>query len=562
MRRASGDWLFVALVLAIGAPACEKTDGNTDGGTGKEVSTPPPGDTGPAPTGVIELKKAGESAVADFSKGQEFLIVPYSVSDIAASGIAFTIKLGAGGGADGGIGEQSFPLRLPRRASLRQTNPALWARWQQRLAVEAWTRSQAERAAARIALMPRDLDHKLAACQKSADCAATEVCAAGACAATFKIKTAEIDSATPTIDVEVKKKGSIAALLFDKKDSYVDADATAILEKFEKVIHPRNVALFGDPELKAGAGVRSSDRNKDGLVWLVLSKVVQKRKNAVGFFNAKDFTDEAGSNQADILYVDSAAKPADVYTILAHEHQHLLGFGSKVWRPQQNGGQGALEALWLDEGQAHFAEDACGFGGEAVVLLSQEVFPNFPDTSLFEGSKSKDTNAMRGMAFTFVRYLFEQKGGVSYSASTITDKGGAAFLKQLHTSTQLGTAAVSEAAAPHFKDFKEAFDYWIAAVSLDGRGVTSYPKYVYQELVDDPVGGAKIGVKIRGSRKDHTGATVELKGPLEEEITKDATGTIPNATARFYLLKGKTGKVSVTVSSQESDFRFAVVKVK
>lgn len=553
--------LFSLTALAALAASCEKTEGNTDGGPAKEGGTTTP-DTGPAPTGIVVFKNAGESAEADFSSGGQFLIVPYSVSDVAATGIAFDLKLTTGGGgADGGVASQSFPLRLPRRPTLRETNPKLWAKWQQRLSVEAWTRSVAEQAAARLKKNPSGIDHPIAGatCKKSSECDANEVCNAGTCAAELPLKT-EFASSAKTITAVVKKKGTIAAVLVDKADTVSDQNATDILDKFEKVIHPRDVAFFGDPELKAGAGIRSSDRNGDGMVWLVLTSKVQDKK-AVGFFVATDFGDDATSNKADILYIDSAAKLADAYGIMAHEFQHLLSYGAKVYRPAQNGGQGGLEALWLDEGQSHFAEDACGFGGENVVLLNQEVFANFSETALFE--TSKDGLPMRGMALTFVRYLFEQKGGVSYeSDGKVKDKGGAAFLQGIHTSSKQGTAAIGELASPQFKDFKEVFDHWVAAIALDGRGVTTYSKYVFQELVDDPLGGAKIGMKIRGTRKDHTGADVNLLGPLEEEISKDASGSIPNATAKYYLLKSGTGKVSVTVSCKDADFRFALIKAK
>jgi len=556
------------VLISLAAPAalasCENTSGNPDGGKpGQEGITPTP-DTGTPPSGVVVFKNAGESAEADFSSGSEFLIVPYSVSDISATGIAFEIKITTGGGgADAGVASQTFPVRLPPRRPLRETNPKLWAKWQQRLAVEAWTRSVAEQAAARLTRNPTGLDHPIAGatCKKSSECDPDEVCDAnaGKCVNELTLKT-DFATTDKTITAVVKKKGSIAAVLVDKADTVADQNVTDILEKFEKVIHPRDVSFFGDPELTSGSGIRSSDRNGDGMVWLVLTSKVQDKK-AVGFFVATDFGEDAASNKADILYVDSAAKPDDAYGIMAHEFQHLLNYGAKVYRPSKNGGQGGLEALWLDEGQAHFAEDACGFGGENVVLLNQEVFASLSDTALFE--TSKDGLAMRGMALTFVRYLFEQKGGVSYeSTGSIKDNGGAAFLQGLHNSSKQGTAAVSELATPQFKDFKEVFDYWVTAIALDGRGVTTYPKYVYQELVDDPVGGAKIGMKIRGTRKDHTGADVNLLGPLEEEISKDQSGTIPNATAKYYLLKSGTGKVSITVSCQDADFRFAVIKAK
>jgi hypothetical protein len=542
---------LVGLALALVA-SCDKTEGNNDakvdGYKPPSDLGPLPSDFGPPPAGFY-LKKSGETVDITAPTGTEYLlIVPYSVSDVKADSIAFDVTITAGAAsADGGISSGSYPVRITRpRARLRDTHPALWARWHQRLAVEAWTRKLAESAATsrQIARKLPDMTSLYASCKLSSECEDTEVCQGGSCTATPTIKT-ELFSSTATITANVKKKGTVAAVLVDPADTVAAGDVTAIRDKFEKIIYARDVGLFGNPKLKSNA--LSSDRNGDGLIWLVLTSKVQAKK-AVGFFAATDFTTDAKSNQADILYIDATAKPADAYGIMAHELQHLLSYAAKVYLPEADGGAaGPLEALWLDEGQAHFAEDACGFGGENVLLLNQEVFPNFDTTSLLS---DKDTLAMRGMAMTFVRYLFEAKGGVSYNADgSVTDKGGGALLAKLHTSSKQGTSAVTEI----FGDFKGAFDRWIAAISLDGRGIAAFSKYVYGELIDDPAqSGVKIGLKLRSST---------VQGPPEDEITGDKSDAIPNATAKFFKLTGKTGPLKVTVTCKDQDFRYGLFQV-
>ena len=146
---------------------------------------------------------------------------------------------------------------------------------------------------------------------------------------------------------------------------------------------------------------------------------------------------------------------------------------------------------------------------------------------------------------------------ILFDCGGITDKGGAAFLQALRGSKQ-GTAIIDQA----YGDHKAAFDAWIAALSLDGRGVTSFAKYVYPPMVSDPLTGAKIGVKVRATRKDATGATVTLQGPTEVDFTANVNDSIVNASARFYRLKGKKGKVTVSVTTTETDFRFAIIKLK
>jgi len=357
----------------------------------------------------------------------------------------------------------------------------------------------------------------------------------------------------------VRKKGKMAAVLVDASDTVSASTVSAILDKFEKVIYPRDVGLFGNPKLSSGGATLSTDRNADGLVWIVISKQVSAKKPAVGFFNAVDFSGtKKNSNKADILYVDakSTSKLTDVHTILAHEFQHLLNFAVKKYRPEKNGQTGSLEALWLDEGLSHLAEGACGFGGENVTLLNQELFTAMEDYSVFF---KDDEKGNRAMALLYLWYLFEQKGGVKYNSDgSISDSGGAAFLKALRDPGKQGTAAIDAAYGNH----KSAFDAWIAAMALDGRGVTSFAGYNYGPAKSDPVQGGTIGLRVRGTLKDNTGASVTLKGPLEEDLTGATNDSVANASARFYLLKGKSGKVKVKVTTAEKDFRYAVVKLK
>jgi len=117
-------------------------------------------------------------------------------------------------------------------------------------------------------------------------------------------------------------------------------------------------------------------------------------------------------------------------------------------------------------------------------------------------------------------------------------------------------------AGPWIVTVKGAVDGWITAISLDGRGVTDYAKYVFQPLIDDPKTGNKVGLKIRGTRKDSSGTDVTLQGPLEDDLTANVSDTIPNATGKFFKLAGQTGKVNVTVKCQEADFHYAVIKLK
>lgn len=549
-------WL-VLLGLALATAGCDALSGTDDGGVGegliKKDSSPTP-DVGAPPSGLCTFKKAGDTVELAFTAGTEqFLVIPYSVSSTSADAIDFSLTLGGGGGSS----TTSHTLRQPRPKSPRDRR--LEQALKDRLAVERWTRRQMEQAAASLDRHgPGAFKTFSAGCTLSSECKTTEICHAGACVTQATLKVADF-STSQTITAQVKKRGTLAAVLVDSADTVSDTAVSTLLDKFEKIIYPRDVALFGNPKLTSSGSVLSSDRNKDGLIWLVFTSKVKDKMSAVGFFNANDFDEQStNSNKADILWVDSKTSSSlgKVYPILAHEFQHLLGYAVKKYRPAVNGGTGALEALWLDEGQSHFAEEACGFGGDNVTLLDQEVLPSFETLSTFS---TTDSAGMRGMALLFVTYLFEQQGGVGYSqGGSLTDKGGAAFLAKLHGSTKQGVDAINAALG----DYRNLFDTWISAMALDGRGVTSYSRYVYKPLVSDPVTGNMVGLKVRGSRVDSTGASVTLTGPLEEALTANTDDAIPNASGKLFLLKGKTGKVTVKVTSAATDFRFVVVKLK
>jgi len=563
--------MLIAGSLGLMLGACETVEETADGGPNPDGFVPGDDgsthDTAQPPPGLVTFKGVDDVAEVSSEATNEWLIVPYSVSGTASDAIDYSLNVEA-------ITNTSLSTTTVRVARqpipLAVRNPAFWARWQKRLAVEAWTRSLRERAASSVLSAPATLA-KLTPqelgelqwfadepCTLSSDCAELEVCHALTCQPSFTLNIKEFAPTTQEITVSVKRKGTHVAILVDEGASASEGDLDAMLEAFDTTIYPRATGVFGNPTLKDGEATLASDRNADGLAWIVVTDKVSEKTEAMGFFVATDFTDEANSNKADILYVTDPTDGIDgIVTTMAHEFQHLLNFGTKVYKPQVNGGTGSLEALWLDEGQAHFSEDICGYGGENTTLLDQELFTSFSDTSLIT---AEDGLTMRAMAMTFVRYLFEQKGAVSYNVDgTVTDGGGAAWLQSLRAHN--GTGADSVTAT--YGDYKAAMDYWIATIALDGRDATDSPLFNYRELITDPITGQQIGLKIRGTRKDATGEDVELEGPLEEDITVgQKEDTVRNASAKFFLLKNQEGTVKVTLSSQDSDMRLAVIKVK
>jgi len=268
---------WVALVAVVFAGACDELTGNADGGGGDGLPPPDSGaDTVAPPPEEIVFKNANETVSVDFADGtEEFVVVPYSVSATATTGIAYTVKVAAGQGSKG------FKLERRRpRPSLRQRDPRLWARWQRYLRVERRLRSWREQAG-KARLVPRK---PVAGCEP--ECGAGQVCHDGACTATVTIDTAKF--ASGTITTTVQRKGQNAAILVDDSVTVESTDLDAILDKFDNLIYARDVVAFGNPPLKDGEPTLSSDKNGDGLVWLVITPKVNETMEAVGFFVADD----------------------------------------------------------------------------------------------------------------------------------------------------------------------------------------------------------------------------------------------------------------------------------
>lgn len=545
----------------------QQNDGSGDGSVSKTCSLAKGNPETLDPNGTVTLKNVGEATTVEFSTGsEEFLLVPYSASTEQTEAIDFSLEITDSGKTD----VIRSKLTQPPVPSLKERNPKLWAYWQKRLSVEKWTRSLIEQAAKmKLSSKPAgspSFNHPAAggSCSLSSECEATEVCHKGTCQSAVQVRVSAIasESKTETIETAVAKKGTLAAILVDKNSEVSTEDVDKLLQTFESIIYPRDVALFGNPPLESGKTKTSSDRNGDGLVWLVLTNIVQE-KEGVGFFVATDFTEDAKSNQADILYVLPPSEETPVeqtFGILAHEFQHLLNFGTKVYRAKVNGNNNAApEALWLDEGLSHFAEDALGYGGENVTLLAEHAFLGFGDKALLATESADDSLTLRGLAFTFVRYLFERKGGVCYAeAGEITDQGGAAWLKSLHSSTEQGVELVTKT----YGEFAKAFQRWMMAMSLSNRGVSDYVLYNFDPLIEDPVTKNMTGLLVRGTRKDHTGASVKLEGPVESTIVESTDETIPNSAAKLFRLQGKQGSVTVKLTSEETALGYAVIKLK
>jgi hypothetical protein len=198
-------------------------------------------------------------------------------------------------------------------------------------------------------------------------------------------------------------------------------------------------------------------------------------------------------------------------------------------------------------------------------LLQEEAIPVFSETSLIppvdEQGNQIDSREMRGLSLLFLRYLFEQKGGVRYSSDgSIVDQGGASWLASIPATSAQGRDAIEQT----YGSFKTAFERWVLTVGLDGREVTDSEILRYDDLLTDPTApGNAIGLRMGATLNDPSGEAVTLERPLEDELPLGATDdAIPSTTAKYYLLSVTQGTVKISLQTDESDLFLVVVPLQ
>jgi hypothetical protein len=154
---------------------------------------------------------------------------------------------------------------------------------------------------------------------------------------------------------------------------FTDADFQAIGDEFDQLIYPTDVSYFGNP----------TDLDNNGHIFIYYTPAVNKLTPAGqagttgyvgGFFFAGDLYPPTSSgclssNQGEIFYLlapdprgvnGNSFSTAFVRQVtrgtVAHELQHMINSGNRYVSPVVE----SFEATWLDEGLAHFAEDAVG----------------------------------------------------------------------------------------------------------------------------------------------------------------------------------------------------------
>jgi hypothetical protein len=261
-------------------------------------------------------------------------------------------------------------------------------------------------------------------------------------------------------DAYVKTRGTVRyvsqhAIIVSDVNSppggFGDADFKAIGDEFDDLIYPTDVGYFGAP----------TDLDGNGHIFIYYTPAVNKLTPAGqaettgyvgGFFFAGDLYQPTpdgciASNEGEIFYLlapDPGGVNGNSFTTtfvrqitrgtVAHEFQHMINSGKRF----QSTVATSFEATWLDEGLAHFAEDAvgrakAGFADNYTAryndirdldtTITQAFFlQNFarakyyverPDTTaaIVNQSRAASSLASRGAEWALVRYVADWFNG-------------------------------------------------------------------------------------------------------------------------------------------------------
>jgi len=355
------------------------------------------------------------------------------------------------------------------------------------------------------------------------------------------------DSVTAVVKY-VSQRAIIVQDLAAPANGFTDADFAAIANEFDSLIYPADVNYFGS----------LSEVDPDGHVYILFTPSINKLNPHnttsgffAGFFFAGDFYPRTGSsgqackqsNGTEVFYLlvpdpngqyGNVIAAANVRQLtrgtVAHEFQHMINAGSRFLRQTS-----AFEDVWLDEGLAHFAEEAVGrvargfsdtqslsYADVSLVSADYKAFFDqnlrrfalwliHPDTSSGTSEHADENLSSRGAAWALVRYSADQ-----YSGGDVRS-----FTRRLTFGPEVGVKNLTARTGVVFDSVLAGF---MVANFADDTAITnlsarySYPSWNMRDAVAKSGGGVAPPYPLRVSVIGSTGGAVT-------EETRTGSGT-------------------------------------
>ncbi len=325
-----------------------------------------------------------------------------------------------------------------------------------------------------------------------------------------------------------------------------------ILASMEGIVLPRERELFGV----------ESDVDGDGKLWVLMTYTVNQY-GAQAYVTGCDIGITDGcygyGHGHEIVYLgyvdpaDTRATANGITETIAHELAHLIYSYHKAIL---NDLPGVDENVYVTEGTSAMAQDLTGYnnGNQYVWAAALDMSATYGSDAysvqslslndILRGSGYYDMardGALRGGAYLFLRYLFEQQGGmVVESDGAFTDGGGIAWMRELFSVPETGVEAVELTTGEDLQAL--ALDFWTALV-VSGRGINDDPRYNFEPRVEDPLTGYEHGVdpyaNIHG--------WLQLTGPLVQPL-EEADGSLRAGGVEYLETTLEPGRFALPVS--------------
>ncbi len=316
----------------------------------------------------------------------------------------------------------------------------------------------------------------------------------------FRVLSSLTSSTYTTVTARLVYEGTNILLYVDNQPTqsttFADTEYASFGRQFDQDLFPIDTRAFGN----------TSDIDANGKTFVLFTPIVNRLtlgsgacgSYVAGFFNGADLSGNTNANRAEIFYSSVPGEPAGGSTCaplslavvrqsapatFIHELQHMISYNQHVLSRNAS-----TEAVWLNEGLSHMAEELGGKLYEARYpcpnlppcppagrASTAQIFPdsaqgflppNFGNAYDFFSSRLDysltsptgfGTIEERGVAWLFLRWLIDQKGE--------------AKLGELVQTRNTGTANVEAVASEQFP--RLFADFLVATLLDDYPGTTA-----------------------------------------------------------------------------------------
>lgn len=249
-----------------------------------------------------------------------------------------------------------------------------------------------------------------------------------------------INKSTELIRAELAGQNSSVIIYLQEGVSLEEDIINSLLLEMENNIIPQVRSVFGhEPVLDI-----DEDNRLTILIYDIQDNYDLTGLYYAGYFSAEDLFPKEKypySNQKKMIYVDLipgiiSGDMDDIYSILAHEYQHLIHFCADP-----------NEVKWVDEGCANLASFLCGYGEPEQHTRAFQVNS---DNSLISWDGTLEDY---GSSFLFMKYIYEK-----------FDRGTGIVKRIVNNKKRCRSGIEAELKGP---SFTEVFSDWAIANILD-----------------------------------------------------------------------------------------------